>query len=511
MMRHRVILLALLAASGSASAERDTPPQLNWQPCGNNAECTQIPVPLDWQHPRGEQITLAFTRHRASDPTRRVGALVFINGMGASGMDYVAQRIGAGRFPADLTASFDVIGVDPRGGGVNPSGARLNLPVQSTSLDCQLAPHTADTRYFPESRAELERLEAHNRNFAQSCGRLAGHTDAASHAHDLEAVRRALGEDKLSLMTWTTGNFVGLIYAKLFPKRVRALALDQPFDASVPPLQFLAEHALAIQDQFARFEAWCDRTEACALHAEDVGAALSELVAQANSTPIPATGPTPPPADEGAAIDHPLNGDEFLLMIEQLLEIGDIEVAPGLTGFDAIAYGIYEARFGSTSVFPGSFMYSAGWPGFWSRHRVNACTDFRFGAQRPAQFAAVKALMRLLAPDMRGMSQAWDFYTGCTGWPLAGKATVAPNKFDKALPPVLVISSRHSAYAPYSHAKRISRNLPRGRLLTYEGDTHIVFLSSECAKQKLSAYLIDGALPPVGASCPQEGLLVESP
>jgi hypothetical protein len=38
-----------------------------------------------------------------------------------------------------------------------------------------------------------------------------------------------------------------------------------------------------------------------------------------------------------------------------------------------------------------------------------------------------------------------------------------------------------------------------------------VFLSSECAKQKLSAYLIDRALPPVGASCPQEGLLVEIP
>ena len=511
MIRLKGIMLALLGVSASAVAAGNSAPELSWQSCGNNAQCTQIQVPLDWDQPRGEQITLAFALHRASDPARRVGTLVFINGMGASGMDYVAQRVGNGRFPTDLTARFDVVGIDPRGGGVNPSGGRLNLPVQSTSLDCQLAPHTVDTRYFPRTRAEFEQLSAHNRSFAQSCGRLAGHTDAASHARDIEAVRRALGEDKLSLMTWTTGNFVGLLYAKLFPQRMRALALDQPFDASVPPLQFLADHALAIQDQFARFEAWCNRTEACALHGEDVGAALAGLIAQANATPIPATGPTPPPADEGAAIDHALNGDEFLLMIEQLLEIGDIEVAPGLTGFDAIAYGIYEARFGSTSVFPGSFMYSAGWPGFWSRHRVNMCTDFRYDTKHPVQFAAVTGLMRLLAPDMRGMSQAWDSYSGCIGWPFAGKATPAPDKFNKALPPVLVISSRHSAYAPYSHAKRITRNLPRARLLTYEGDTHIVFLSSECAKQKLSAYLIDGTLPPVDASCPQEGLLVGNP
>lgn len=511
MFLRKMIPALLLTVAANAMAGHAPPTEIEWQSCGNNAQCAQISVPLDWSHPHGEKITLAFARHQAADPTKRIGTLIFINGMGASGMDYVAQRVGAGRFPADLTAHFDVVGIDPRGGGVNPSGAVLNLPVQSTSLGCQLAPHTADTRYFPESLTEFQRLSSHNRAFAESCGVLAGHTDAASHARDLEAVRRALGEEQLSLMTWTTGNLVGLIYAKLFPQRVRALALDQPFDASVPPLQFLADHALAIQDQFARFEAWCNRTPTCALHGEDVGAALAALIAQANATPIPATGPTPPPADEGAPIDHPLSGDEFLLMIEQLLEIGDIEVAPGLTGFDAIAYGIYEAGFGSTSVFPGSYMYAAGWPGFWGRHRVNACTDFRFRAQRPIEFAAIKGVMRLLAPDMRGMSQAWDIYTGCIGWPIPGKATPAPSSFSAALPPVLVISSRHSAYAPYSHAQRIARNLPRGRLLTYEGDTHIVFLSSECAKQRLSTYLIERKLPPAGASCPQEGLLVQSP
>ena len=62
------------------------------------------------------QITLAFAVHRA-DPARRIGTLVFVNGTGVSSEQFVADRMGRGAFPAELINRFDIVGVDPRGGG----------------------------------------------------------------------------------------------------------------------------------------------------------------------------------------------------------------------------------------------------------------------------------------------------------------------------------------------------------------------------------------------------------
>lgn len=496
-----LVCAASLAHAGHGSTN------LTWQPCGVAAECTTISVPLDWNDPKGAQITLAFARHRATDPSRRLGVLFFMNGQGASAMDYVAARSGADRFPSELVERFDIVGIDPRGGGVNPGGQVLDLPVASTRLNCQLNAHSAQARYFPENRQEFEALVAHNRQFAASCGPLLGYMDAASHAQDVEAVRRALGEPRISWLSWTTGSQVGLEYASRYPQRVRAMVLDQPAMVELPTRKYVLDHAAAVQDQFDRFVAWCERTERCIYHGQDLRAAFAALIEQARAVPVPAVGPTAPPADEGAPIDHPFTADELLFLAEQLLEIGDIEIVPGLTGFDALAYGIFEASFGSTSVLPGSYLYSIGWSGFWNPYRVRACLDLDIQVPNYAVFRTYERAARRVAPDMRGISQAWDGFAGCIGWPESRHAGSRRLSYSRSLPPILLVSSRHSAWAPYEHARMLERRLPGARLLTYEGDTHIVYLSSQCAVGWMVDYLVRGKLPPRGTSCPQEGLL----
>ncbi|MCB9415672.1 MAG: alpha/beta hydrolase, partial [Actinobacteria bacterium] len=106
-------------SSGGAQAGVETPhvsqgTSISWRTCGERLECARVPVPLDWDRPRGRTISLAVIRHLASRPDERIGSL-FVNpgGPGQSGVGLVK---GSGN---DLDAwgdgRFDIVSWDPRG------------------------------------------------------------------------------------------------------------------------------------------------------------------------------------------------------------------------------------------------------------------------------------------------------------------------------------------------------------------------------------------------------------
>ena len=82
-------------SSGGAQAGVETPhvsqgTSISWRTCGERLECARVPVPLDWDRPRGRTISLAVIRHLASRPDERIGSL-FVNpgGPGQSGVGLV--------------------------------------------------------------------------------------------------------------------------------------------------------------------------------------------------------------------------------------------------------------------------------------------------------------------------------------------------------------------------------------------------------------------------------------
>src|SRR3954451_18708587 len=102
MPKHRTRLASILtlAAVGLPGVAQAAPSRLHWTPChaeaGPSFECAVAEVPLDYDRPRGDTISLALTRLPATDPEHRVGSL-FLNpgGPGGSGVDFV---LGAGPF-----------------------------------------------------------------------------------------------------------------------------------------------------------------------------------------------------------------------------------------------------------------------------------------------------------------------------------------------------------------------------------------------------------------------------
>ncbi len=206
--------------------------RLDWQPCEGGFECAQLVVPFDYARPDGRRFTLPVIKRPAADPSRRIGELV-INpgGPGASGVQYALSA--RSEFPAALLARFDIVGFDPRGvGGSQPA------------LNCMTGPQL--DKFFatddePSTAAQLASLIAQSKLFAADCqansAGLLPYVGSQNAARDMDVLRAALGESKLTYLGKSYGTYLGAWYAQLFPRRVRALVLDGAVDPDTPALQ----------------------------------------------------------------------------------------------------------------------------------------------------------------------------------------------------------------------------------------------------------------------------------
>ncbi|GAA0921503.1 alpha/beta fold hydrolase [Nonomuraea longicatena] len=120
---------------------------------------------------------------------------------------------------------------------------------------------------------------------------LFAHLDALSIARDVEAIRRALGEERLSFTAHSLGGVAAAAYARLFPQGIRAMYVDsvgnQPQGWPAHQLRLLPIR----QRMLTRFAEWCANTPACALHGQDAEAVWHRLLRAADRDPIPVTSP----------------------------------------------------------------------------------------------------------------------------------------------------------------------------------------------------------------------------
>ncbi|CAL9443149.1 hypothetical protein SUDANB95_02276 [Actinosynnema sp. ALI-1.44] len=293
---------------------------IEWHACGaQGAECGSVRVPLDWARP-GERITLAVSRVRAADPARRIGVL-FVNPGGPGGAAVPMVRDYAREvFPADLRDRFDIVGVDPRGVGES-----------RPAITCPTPPFDPAVTQFPTTPEQYHRLVAHNRRVAEDCRRATGplidHVDTVSAARDFDAVRKAVGERRVSWLGLSYGTLLGTTYARLYPDRVRAAVFDGAVDHGIGSRRMAADEARVTEEVFARFAKWCAEDSTCALHGRDVVAHHENLLARA---PLPATGvPNGIPAEQlGYGVYSGLYSPANWSRLAELLRDAETDAAP---------------------------------------------------------------------------------------------------------------------------------------------------------------------------------------
>jgi pimeloyl-ACP methyl ester carboxylesterase len=244
-----------IAATGMgvpAAAAAQTGPV--WSTCAAapQQECATIEVPLDYARPGGRHISLAISRIRTATPKSRRGVLLLIpGGPGNSGLTRPAT-LGL-KLPKDVLDRYDLVSFDPRGVG------------QSTPVSCGLTPEDADPKQFlpwPGLGGDISQNVAKARRTAEACARNGGevlrHINTPNEARDIDQIRKALGERKLSYWGVSYGTYVGAVYATMFPDRTDRVVLDSNDDPDPRRVArgWAANFAVGAEDRFPDFAAW---------------------------------------------------------------------------------------------------------------------------------------------------------------------------------------------------------------------------------------------------------------
>ncbi|SDN35875.1 alpha/beta hydrolase [Allokutzneria albata] len=469
-----LVVTALLTLCTPVASANTTPSgSVEWVECGDKfkGECATIPVPLDWGRPGGETINLAIGRLRATDPAQRIGVLL-ANPGGPGGSGITSYITGRG-IPDDseLRKRFDIISWDPR--GVERSNA--------VKCDKQLLGRAPSA--VPVTDADFTKLLAYNTELGADCRRNTGplidNVDTVSTVRDMDAIRAALGEEKVNFLGFSYGTQIGQQYAELFGKRLRAMVIDSNMDHSIQSAYHYLETATRdLEGSFTEFADWCARTQPCALHGRDVREVWDGLYAKAEA------GKLTDPASGKSLTASALREELFVAMYRP-----EARWFPLATRLAALDTGAKAAAAAPVELAENA--YQAIWCQDWS-WRVNGAAEFK---------SALKRLERV-APHTR-LSPFWSDITSCLGWPT--KVTNPQHRLSvKDAPPILMVASKYDVATPRDWNLAVAKQIKNAVLLHYDGVGHGQFSRSKCARGHIETYLTSLRLPAPNTHCAAE-------
>ncbi|MFD7708678.1 alpha/beta hydrolase [Streptomyces sp. NPDC059786] len=463
---------------GKCSEEQDAPGSLR---------CGTVTVPLDYARPDGKRIKLTVSRVRATgkDPRNakrkvpRQGALVFNpGGPGASGMYFPM----AGVLPEwkRIAGAYDLVGYAPRGVG------------RSAPLSCEdprsmrKGPSQAPT--VPSESYKRKRI-AEAKAYARGCARRGGaalrHYTSLNNARDLEVLRAALGERKLTFLGSSYGTYFGALYATLFPSHVRRMVFDSAVNPDPRKIWYRnnMDQSAAFERRWADFRAWVARhDDVYGLGSTARAVQRSYDKARARLAASPAGGKVGPGQLQSAFLQAGYYDDYWPSRAQALSAYLKGDAKPLLQQ----AGPHPEAAAGqdnSNSVYTAVECNDAPWP-----------ADWRVWDRDNTALARV-------APF-----ETWDnvwLNLPCAYWSGPRQRPLDVRTLPGELPPTLILAAERDAAAPYEGALELRRRLPGAALVTErDAGTHgIAGGANRCVNARLEAYLLRGEVPGEGTQC----------
>ncbi|HZX06330.1 alpha/beta hydrolase [Kribbella sp.] len=499
--------LVLLTPMTSALAQaKPVAPKITWGSCGTDPklkpfQCASVRVPTDYDNPYGPTTKIALTRLPATDPAHKIGTL-FTNpgGPGGPGVLFVhqdAQRI----YTPEVRARFDILGFDPRGvGQSDPTTCYLTRADEDKAL-ANFAPFPVGAKEQRQAIVDAAKLAAACQ--ATSPDRLA-HFSTANVARDMDLLRQAVGDDKLSYVGYSYGTYLGATYAKLFPNKVRALVLDGTLlpawysgsDGDRSPIGVRMRQGEGGYDTYEQFLAECKKAGAnCVLNKlGDPKTVVEGTLERLKTHPVDLTGP------DGST----LKMTYAVAVAVTFTSLYDPNGYP-----DLAQLWVQLAQLSSTNRALAAVQAPQAVVE-WSRRKddytsigtvLQPCVEAKQSG-RPLAYPAYAAAADKKAPHF-GEYRLWQGIQ-CEFMGIRDHdAFLGPWK-NKVKQPVLVFGTRHDPATPYEATRPYADLYPDARMVTVEGWGHTTIGKSACADKLTTDYLTTLKAPADNTTCQQD-------
>jgi pimeloyl-ACP methyl ester carboxylesterase len=492
-MKQMTKSLALIAAASgvvfgvltpmSASADSRTP-ALKWTKCEGGGldprqQCASVSVPMDYADPDGPKIEIAVSRIRSENPDARRGALLLIpGGPGGDSMNDPSRK--GQKLPQKVRDAYDLIGFAPRG------------MAPSTAVDCGLE-HRDLARTtllpWPSVDGSVDANMAAAKRVSEACARNGGelirHISTLNEARDLDRVRAALRERKVSAWGVSYGTYVADAYLQLFPRRTDRVVLDSNDNADpvLAERAWVAAYEWGAEDNFPEFAKWASapgNPDRLADTAAEVRPLFLKLAARLDREPIPWPGANPEELNGNVLrqtmLDSFYDPDDYPALAKLILAARKGTVPPAPAGPpEAVLQNV--AAVGAATI-----CNDVDWPGDPALYREGV-------ARSRAEFPLTGGMPRNAMP--------------CTAWPWDPREAPV-HVGDRGPSNILMVQNARDAATPLSGALKLREALGRRAVMVTNDSTgHDAYLDNgtACGDATVSRFLATGKRPAKDLYC----------
>lgn len=455
-------------ASGSATDTTVSSDTISWAACPESPapfECGQLAVPFDYDNPGTGSFVLSLMRRPAEIPESRIGSLLVNPGGPGFGGTTVAEQA-EWYFSTELLEQFDVVGWDPRGTGAS-----------RPAVDC-----TEDyDRYFgidspPNDDDAKQKMIDLTQEFVDLCvarnGEMLKYISTEASARDMDSIRNALNEDKISYFGFSYGSELGATWVTLFPDTVRAAVFDGASDPNASGFDQSMAQLKGFEQQLDAFLANCAKRVACKIYNNGKPAALFDQLAIVIDTKPIVVSSDRTPVTQGVfytAVVQAMYSNTLWPQLETAL-------ADAAKGNGAQLLALYDDYFQRQP--DGSYGNEL------EAFLAISCLDDPEGST----VADVDVDVARFAAAAKRLGENFGYGYACALWPhrVAERVIVT----GKGAGPIVVIGTTGDAATPLASTRKAANNLEQGVLVIVEADRHTGYGLNSCVVQNVDAYLI---------------------